>query len=488
MSHSMLTAMGASTDHGGNRSFRNKKAPNMHGSFLEGNNAANHSNRLSIGPTLSSSKRVSISVTPLKKTPYKAPPNVFVTDTEKGSQQNIAKQVEFEQAEPEIVQDDSSKTTKPCTSCGQQFKPEEPVPKDTVKEGPVKTENEIVAQFDLKILDYSPTKKCAQFIEENNFVSSGSAANTPEHHQQQQQQFMQISSAKKGSLLAKAIANNKNANDKANMSIDEMSIASSSSTTSDQIKANSYLSASTLSHVNVSEFEGEEMCGTCKETPTTVQEKEPAVAMATNANIKVEEMCDENKLASSGHPETNEVSLINMTTDACDEDDGHHTEDEYVDFSTAHINASKRKMTVEYEDLLNNGDNDENRRPSVILQSNLTTLNENQEETSEKSKKFKNQVTSTPAASKINKLGAININTNVDSPRLGKPSPTESIDGLFFGRGRHTDGSLIRIFYQRKLVKIANESDDHLICVWISRDPYADRSMLECSMDQSQVS
>ncbi len=76
---------------------------------------------------------------------------------------------------------------------------------------------------------------------------------------------------------------------------------------------------------------------------------------------------------------------------------------------------------------------------------------------------------------------------------------------MFFGCGRHSDSSLIRIFYQRKLIKLStNESNKStldeaesgqekekmksLIFVWISRDPYADKSLLDYSLDQSQVS
>lgn len=57
---------------------------------------------------------------------------------------------------------------------------------------------------------------------------------------------------------------------------------------------------------------------------------------------------------------------------------------------------------------------------------------------------------------------------------------------MYFGRGRHSDGSFIRIVFQRRLVNLnANEANKDLICVWISRDPYSDKSILDYSMDQS---
>ena len=34
---------------------------------------------------------------------------------------------------------------------------------------------------------------------------------------------------------------------------------------------------------------------------------------------------------------------------------------------------------------------------------------------------------------------------------------------------------------------IKNKQSNSLICIWISRDPYSDKSMLDCSLDQSQV-
>lgn len=85
-------------------------------------------------------------------------------------------------------------------------------------------------------------------------------------------------------------------------------------------------------------------------------------------------------------------------------------------------------------------------------------------------KKFKNQVTSTPAQG-----GQSSVDRR---KRLVRDLVDE---GMFFGKTRHADGKLIRVIYQRKYI-----SDD-LIGVWISRDPYSDKSIIDCSIDQSMV-
>lgn len=115
---------------------------------------------------------------------------------------------------------------------------------------------------------------------------------------------------------------------------------------------------------------------------------------------------------------------------------------------------------------------DDNRRSSMLLDA----------EYSDKSKKFKNQVTSTPAASAPNKL----LGKSAARTSLGgiNQSQFQINDGTYFGRGRHSDGSFLRIFYHRKMVH-PNEANKDLICIWISRDPYSDKSILDYSMDQS---
>ena len=121
---------------------------------------------------------------------------------------------------------------------------------------------------------------------------------------------------------------------------------------------------------------------------------------------------------------------------------------------------------------------DENRRSSMLLDADYT----------EKSKKFKNQVTSTPAASAPNKL----LGKSAARTSLGgiNQSQFQINDGTYLGRGRHSDGSFLRLIYHRKVVHLNEEQANRdLVCVWISRDPYSysDKSILEYSVDQSMM-
>jgi hypothetical protein len=71
---------------------------------------------------------------------------------------------------------------------------------------------------------------------------------------------------------------------------------------------------------------------------------------------------------------------------------------------------------------------------------------------------------------------------------------------MFFASGRHSDGSLVRLIFQCKLIKMLdknqesdscelNKSHRDLLCIWISRDPFIEKSMFECSiLDHSNVS
>ena len=153
----------------------------------------------------------------------------------------------------------------------------------------------------------------------------------------------------------------------------------------------------------------------------------------------------------------------------------------------------------------------------------LSDKNENKEE---QPKKFKN-ITSTPAAqhshAKNGSLlsyavangssgGGSGVRRNHLSGSAGKFKAANgggcllnTSDGLFFGRAKHSDASFIKVFYQRKLVNMRQSDNKEslreinnlenangclpqdLICVWISRDPYSDKSMIDYSLDQSQV-
>ena len=82
------------------------------------------------------------------------------------------------------------------------------------------------------------------------------------------------------------------------------------------------------------------------------------------------------------------------------------------------------------------------------------------------------QVTSTPAPNEDRLISAINKNYFLN-------------EGTFCGYGKHKDGSLIQIIYQRKIIEISK--DKSLVCIWICKDPETDKSMMEHSFDQSQV-
>jgi hypothetical protein len=131
----------------------------------------------------------------------------------------------------------------------------------------------------------------------------------------------------------------------------------------------------------------------------------------------------------------------------------------------------------------------------------------NDEEAHMDEKKFKN-ITSTPAA--LHSYGKNSIGYYGNKAELGSGSKynkssmdtrlgLNTSDGLYFGRAKHTDASFIKVFYQRKLVHLQDQADKEnangiegdlpqdLICVWISRDPYSDKSIIDYSLDQSQV-
>ena len=82
------------------------------------------------------------------------------------------------------------------------------------------------------------------------------------------------------------------------------------------------------------------------------------------------------------------------------------------------------------------------------------------------------QVTSTPAPNEDRLISAINKNYFLR-------------EGTFYGQGKHKDGALIQIIYQRKIIEVSN--DKNLVCIWICKDPETDKSMMEHSFDQSQV-
>lgn len=265
------------------------------------------------------------------------------------------------------------------------------------------------------------------------------------------------------SLLAKAISNHSES--KSNLSIEDLSNLSSTSSMSSsssldclasEDKSGKISRSRSLSHVNVSEFEAswkEEVCVNCQ----------PKKANDSKSNTIQER--------SANQADASEMSLI-------DEDDDSQT----------NTNSN------------GNNNNNNNKRKASLSSERRSSL-ENCNKTAEKSKKFKSQVTSTPAA-------GIVASSKLTEAKCQAPVVSSVSDGMFFGRGKHSDGSFIRVIYQRRIVKL-NEGEnnatgfgdastigdeasnnnrlDSLICVWISRDPYSDKSMLDFSIDQSMV-
>lgn len=322
-------------------------------------------------------------------------------------------------------------------------------------------------EFDLKTIDYSPNKKCEKFIEKNSFCLNNSPKSMPDS----MYICNNVHSSAKKSLLAKAISNNALTNEKANnLSMEDLSILSSESSLSPCSSITSLTDSPTsvnnqkisktksLSHVNVSELANEE-------------DDLPSKTI----------LCDDcwmkdKKNGTKHNADASDVSLI-----ATDNDD---------EPKVTQKNKRKVRLSVENESM-NGIESDERRRSSIISETN-----------SEKNKKFKNQVTSTPAAQLLsgNKSNTAR-KSNTFAPNFNNN------DGLFFGNGLHNDGAIIRIFYQRKQIRleeteapedqmhtdsdqenfIKNKQLNSLICVWISRDPYSDKSMLDYSLDQSQM-
>ena len=102
----------------------------------------------------------------------------------------------------------------------------------------------------------------------------------------------------------------------------------------------------------------------------------------------------------------------------------------------------------------------------------ITNVNDANLSTNENINNNLAQVTSTPAPNEDRLISTINKNHFLR-------------EGTFFGYGKHKDGALIQIIYQRKIIEISK--DKSLVCIWICKDPETDKSMMEHSFDQSQV-
>jgi hypothetical protein len=216
----------------------------------------------------------------------------------------------------------------------------------------------------LKTIDYSPNKKCEKFIETNSFLN-----NSPKFTPESMLSSINIHSSAKKSLLVKAISNNTLTNEKANnLSIEDLSILSSSSslspcssitslTASPMSYNNQKLTKSkSLSHVNVSELNNED-------------------EDLLSKTILCDDCWKKDKINEKHDADSSDVSLIAIDND-----------DEYTGEPKAFQKKRKVRLSAESESM-NGIEVNEHRRSSIISETN-----------SEKKKKFKNQVTSTPAA------------------------------------------------------------------------------------------
>jgi hypothetical protein len=244
-----------------------------------------------------------------------------------------------------------------CSCCGTKLNNEE---KDLAKDF------NFFEGLELKTIDYSPNKKCEKFLETNSFLK-----NSPKAIPESIFSNNNIHSSAKKSLLAKAISNNALTNEKANnLSIEDLSILSSTSSLSPCSSITSLTESSTsasnqkltksksLSHVNVSDLANEDddllsktiLCDDCW---TTEKKNEKHDADASD------------------------VSLIAIDND-----------DECIGEPKAFQKKRKVRLSAENESM--NGIEANEHRRSLIIS-----------EVKSEKKKFKNQVTSTPASQQL---------------------------------------------------------------------------------------
>ena len=353
----------------------------------------------------------------------------------------------------------TTKTTKACKQCQKKFVPSTMAvinmrkrkANDEMNNEEEMNERDLLAEFNLEGGEnYSPNKKCANYLEANSFSpclasrqqqnNCPSPCNTPQ------------SNAKR-TLLAKAITNNAITTNNQQQQQQQMAMNTSlQSNSNDQMSCMSICSS----------------IGDC--SPTTSPSKSSRMVdlndlMETETETETtEDLCDECRLSKDSEMavDKSEVSLI-------------------MEQTTSGNTHNKITLT-----------SDKDRRRSSLLLSDLNVIKESGggEENGQEANKFKN-ITSTPAALHIKNV--INYgNSNSKSNQIG----LNTSDGLFFGRAKHHDGSHIKVFYQRKLVSMNNLKDKEnveseqqqqqdLICVWVSRDPYSDKSIMDHSLDQS---
>jgi serine/threonine protein kinase len=336
--------------------------------------------------------------------------------------------------------------------------------------------NDLLNEFNLHSADYSPNQKCANFIESSNFNQS--MPNTPQ-------------STVKKSLLAKAITNNATLSaveqrvslgaespmenemqqsECISPTSDAMSISATNSPSTQSQRASSSFKRSAL--FEVSQFEDDEESmdeqGEDKAEVESIQfvDEETTTNMGKNSNVNKNQLVgliNNQAKEPRGEQDASEVSLI-----ATDNDDDHNSD--FNDFEEEDYNTTA-------------ADHQTNKRKiSNVIGESETSHKKNVSFSNDANKKFKNQVTSTPSnlTNITNKSSYARASAD-RSMKLNRSSLgyLNTNDGFFFGRARHHDGSLIRIIYQRKQVKLSD--NQNVICVWISRDPYTDKSMIDCS-------
>jgi serine/threonine protein kinase len=306
--------------------------------------------------------------------------------------------------------------------------------------------NEILNEFNIE--EFSPNKKCANYLESysfsnlnNSLTNSPSSSSLPSPSPTQAPSTPQTNAKK--SLLAKAITNNASSSSFILNNINQeqlllLNSPSSSSTNSSTIScmSNHYSTNSSFIGGDIS----------------------PSKLSSCNSNsdqssLLCDDCCRQKELLANNNYE----SLLM---------DEHDIEMEKDDLKQPSI---KNKIQ---------SDDDNKRRSSILSSLNAAT-------NAQSSNNNNSNITSTPAALNMKTYKFIlNTQNNSQSKMIMNTS-----DGLYFGRAKHNDNSQIKIFYQRKTINNMPSSDEQqnneLICVWISRDPYSDKSIIDYSLDQS---
>jgi PAS domain-containing serine/threonine kinase len=419
--------------------------------------------------------------------------------------------------EEEDEADQDANTVLKCSNCQRQLR-QRPTNNTTHQlSKKSKLNQDLLADFNLnnECGDYSPNRKCANYIETNSFSpkSAGgpSSSATPK-------------SAIKKSLLAKAIKNNSNISraDSPLKDIKESTTTSPSPSPSPSESSTSILDVSNsstttsckslamslFSKLEVSEFEDEKDDDDeddCDKITVEIENQEGGNREEDKREDDIvfegKKLCSKCAIIENTNVDQSEVSLI-----AIDNEDQEHEEEEADDNDDdnndiiAHdrLESLKRKATTDNL-LAKEETHDEDEVEDEKLTQNTTNHNDSI------NKKFKNQITSTPAQS----ITLLNLNKHkLQSAASGIADSTgnpNTNDGIYFGNGRHSDGSLIKLIYQRKSIKLKtdkeNENDkenehssikanlnNNLICIWVSRDPYSDKPTMDCStLDQSHL-